>query len=472
MALARAHQDHRRGSDHGATIVGPRRATHRPGRVPVVEEGLTEILERELAALWRKLIAHALVAIDRAGRLGKAGVLHLGARRLGDPMVGVHVEALVGRDPESLVGCAFEAEGLAAAMTHRHVVRAELVRRDNGAHGERQVGSLQHLAPDEGQRHAGAALIVAIAFQRIGGQTDARRIEARAREATRFGEGEDVRPRLWPIVATDAQDDACLGALGAPVPVLAVQQHAVGAGLRQGEGRGAAVGEMLLDLLLAGGRHHLGAGVHQHDAGERFVGAFGDPAHLLDIGRIEFLDGRDHRLGALLKMLPVDAVLEQRLGVHLDAALDAIGHRLAMLTAALARAAGKVDQRKRRKFFLLTGHHGLPSRAWRKRSFKCAPSCGGITNSSVSTITLTSRNTGPFFVRRSSTSWATSLWSRTVVLSAMPQPLAITLRSVPAPDSVGPLLRGLVWVAWLPVSPNFSLSSTQIARFSGDRKSV
>src|SRR5471030_2931223 len=49
----------------------------------------------------------------------------------------------------------------------------------------------------------------------------------------------------------------------------------------------------------------------------------------------------------------------------------------------------------------------------------------------------------------------------------MPQPLAIMLRSVPAPDSVGPLLRGLVWVAWLPVSPNFSLSSTQIARLSG-----
>ena len=31
----------------------------------------------------------------------------------------------------------------------------------------------------------------------------------------------------------------------------------------------------------------------------------------------------------------------------------------------------------------------MPS-AWRKRSLRCAPSCGGITNSSFSTITLTS----------------------------------------------------------------------------------
>src|SRR5476651_2700400 len=49
----------------------------------------------------------------------------------------------------------------------------------------------------------------------------------------------------------------------------------------------------------------------------------------------------------------------------------------------------------------------------------------------------------------------------------MPQPFATIARSVPAPEPVGPLLRGLVWLAWLPVSPNFSLSSTQIARLSG-----
>ena len=82
-------------------------------------------------------------------------------------------------------------------------------------------------------------------------------------------------------------------------------------------------------------------------------------------------------------------------------------------------------------------------------------------------MTFTSRNTGPFFVRTSFTRSATSLASRTVVASGMPQPRAIMARSVPAPESVGPLLRGLVWVAWLPVSPNFSLSSTTIARFSG-----
>jgi len=100
-----------------------------------------------------------------------------------------------------------------------------------------------------------------------------------------------------------------------------------------------APGEMLLDLLLARRRHHLGAGVHQHDAGEGSPCALGDAAHLLDIGRVERLDDRHHRVGPLLEMRPVDTVLEQRFGVHRDAALDAVGRRLAVLAAALARAA-------------------------------------------------------------------------------------------------------------------------------------
>ena len=104
-----------------------------------------------------------------------------------------------------------------------------------------------------------------------------------------------------------------------------MQQHAVGAGLGQRERRGAAVREMLLGLLLARRRDHLGAGVHQHHAGERLARAFGDAAHLLDIGRIEILDDRHHGLGALLEMLPVDAVLQQRLRHTSDAAADAVG---------------------------------------------------------------------------------------------------------------------------------------------------
>src|SRR5580704_8107392 len=51
MALARPHEDHRRRGHQIATVVGPRRTAHRPGRAPIVEEGRTEILERELAAL-------------------------------------------------------------------------------------------------------------------------------------------------------------------------------------------------------------------------------------------------------------------------------------------------------------------------------------------------------------------------------------------------------------------------------------
>src|SRR3982074_2883045 len=61
MTFARPHQDHRRRGHQIATVVGPRRPAHRPGRAPIVEEGRTEILERELAALGREMLAHALV---------------------------------------------------------------------------------------------------------------------------------------------------------------------------------------------------------------------------------------------------------------------------------------------------------------------------------------------------------------------------------------------------------------------------
>ena len=113
-----------------------------------------------------------------------------------------------------------------------------------------------------------------------------------------------------------------------------------------------------------------------------------------------------------------------------------------MLATPFDRRTRELDERKRR-----VGHQVLPSSAIRKRSLRCAPSCGGITNSSFSTMTFTSRKTGPFLVRRSFTSWAMPSCSVTVPVSAMPQPLAIIARSVPAPESVGPLLRGLVWLA-------------------------
>ena len=57
-----------------------------------------------------------------------------------------------------------------------------------------------------------------------------------------------------------------------------------------------------------------------------------------------------------------------------------------------------------------------------------------MTKSSFSTITLTRRKTGPFLVRAAFTSSATSPASRTVPTSAMPQPLAISARSAPAPE--------------------------------------
>src|SRR5258708_32181266 len=71
----------------------------------------------------------------------------------------MHVNALVGRQPEGLVGRAFEAERLGPAigrrLAHRHVVGAELGRREDRAHSIAEMGALPPLAAAEGQRHAG-----------------------------------------------------------------------------------------------------------------------------------------------------------------------------------------------------------------------------------------------------------------------------------------------------------------------------
>src|SRR5258707_5988480 len=138
----------------------------------------------------------------------------------------------------------------------------------------------------------------------------------------------------------------------------------------------------------------------------------------------------------MLQLLPLDAVLEQRLRIHFYAAAQPVGRRLAVRAAALARATGKVDQRKRRVV-----HQALPSKAARKRSFRCAPSCGGMTKSSFSTITFTSLKMGPFLRRRSATSCATSLSARPTPEAAIPLPCTTTPRTLPAAHPVGPLLR-------------------------------
>ena len=136
-----------------------------------------------------------------------------------------------------------------------------------------------------------------------------------------------------------------------------MQQHAAGTGRRQRQRRRAAVGELPL-LLLARRYNHLGAGVHQDNAGKRFARSLGNAAHLLEVGRIEFLDRRHHRLGAAFELAPVDAALQERLRIHLDAATQAVGGCPAMGAAALARATGELDQGKRG-----VGGHGCPSKA-------------------------------------------------------------------------------------------------------------
>ncbi|GGG22987.1 hypothetical protein GCM10010964_08910 [Caldovatus sediminis] len=227
---------------------------------------------------------------------------------------------------------------------------------------QRHVLLLQRLAPQEGERDALGA-VVAVALQVVRGEADAGGVEAGAREAAGLDEGEDVGA----VLAAEAQHHAGPGAFGLPVPVLAVQQRAVGARLGQDDGAGAALGRGAGGggglRRAAGELEHLGAAVDQDDVLEGDAGALGDAAHLGDVGGVEGLDPRHEGAGHGAHLRRVLAGRGELRAVVLEGAAHPRLRRLAVGAAAVLRGAGKLDQREG-----FEGHGGgLPPRHGRRR---------------------------------------------------------------------------------------------------------
>jgi hypothetical protein len=305
---------------------------------PVGERG-DDILARDRRFRFQQF-AHPPVAVEAVGIIGEAGVLQPAARPLGLPVVGVDDEALGGRDPERLVGGAFERHGETFRVRYDHIVGDRLRRGDHLAHRRGEVGLLQHTPPDERQRQAGLRE-VAVGAQVVGADGDAGRIEPVAGKTAGFGEGEDIGSGP----AADPEDDGRLGATCEPVPRLGVDQPPVGAARRKHDDAGAAVRPGLAGLC---GGDEFGAGVDQHDLLDRHRCSSRDALHLLDEVGSECFQARQQGAGGVAGISRARTGRRHARAVEVDAGGDALARRLAVMRAALARRAGNRDQRKRR----------------------------------------------------------------------------------------------------------------------------
>ena len=203
---------------------------------------------------------------------------------------------------------------------------------------------LQHLAPDEGQRHTEPP-VVAVALEVVGRDGDPGRVEARAREAAGLGEGEEIGA----VVAAHAEHDGRLRALDLPVPVLRVDEPPSLRGLRQRDDARARLvaGDSAAKLGVAPELEDLRARVEQRDGLEVEPGALGDAAHFLDVGGLEGVHLRHVLADELADGGGVEARALELLRVVAHAQRDALGGLAAVLPAALARRSLHLDQRKR-----------------------------------------------------------------------------------------------------------------------------
>src|SRR3546814_17868382 len=77
-----------------------------------------------------------------------------------EPVVGVNEHAIARFYHESLVRRAFEVvDDAGSGMAEREIVRRRLGGRIDGVEGERGIVLLQHLAPDQHERHADLRLL-------------------------------------------------------------------------------------------------------------------------------------------------------------------------------------------------------------------------------------------------------------------------------------------------------------------------
>ncbi|MNT04065.1 hypothetical protein D3C72_1386270 [compost metagenome] len=259
-------------------------------------------------------------------------------------MVGVHQQAVFGRDPEDLVGRAFQVHGFALRLRQHQVVGAEAARRPQHLHGVADVGGFQHLAAHQHQRDLGGTLIVLLAGQEIAGQGHAGAVEAVARQAARLGEHQQVRT----VFAAHAQHDAGIHAFFAPVPVVGMHQLAARGGLGQHDQAGATIVQALAGPSQFGvAEHHLGAAVDHHHVFQRLARPVGDAAQLFQVGGVVVAHHGHHAGGQLLQPPGAHAAALQLAPVQGDAARDALGNGGAVLAPAFIRAALYVDQGKR-----------------------------------------------------------------------------------------------------------------------------
>lgn len=170
-----------------------------------------------------------------------------------------------------------------------------------------------------------------------------------------FGEGEDVRA----VVATDMQHDRGVGAFRLPIPVLRIDQPAVGGGARHGDDGGAAV-QVVLGALEPGPQRRpfgeledFGAGIQQHHALEIDVGALGDAAHLRHVIGVERLDDRQIGVRQFGHAGATETELFDLPGIMREPEMHPRFRRLAELAAAFPRRPGDLDQRE------CLGHAGL-----------------------------------------------------------------------------------------------------------------
>src|SRR5947208_1070607 len=238
--------------------------------------------------------------------------------------------ALGGMHLEGLVGRALEVDRHALGVADDHVVGGRLRRHVHRAQGQGQVLRLQHLAPDEGQRHTEPP-VVAVALEVVGRDGDPGRVEARAREAAGLGEGEEIGA----VVAAHAEHDGRLRALDLPVPVLRVDEPPSLRGLRQRDDARARLvaGDSAAKLGVAPELEDLRARVEQRDGLEVEPGALGDAAHLLDVGGLEGVHLRHVLADELADGDGVEARALELLRVVAHAQRDALGGLAAVLPA-------------------------------------------------------------------------------------------------------------------------------------------
>ncbi len=174
-----------------------------------------------------------------------------------------------------------------ARVAEREVVRCRFFSRIDRRERLCRAFLLQRLPADE-RKGCAHLTIVAFAFQVVAGHGQSYAVEAEPCEAAGFRKRQHVRA----IVVADAQHNAIVGTTRLPIPIVRVDQHAIGSPFRLYDDRGASIRPALgqqsgAQRWPSSELQQFGARVHQHDVRYWKVRALGDPFHLLDMPGIE-----------------------------------------------------------------------------------------------------------------------------------------------------------------------------------------